>query len=386
VESILKTAKSDLWTGAIGGLFALAVVVRILCLPFSNGDLQDYQAWYHLLDEKGFIQTFASGFANYSPPFMYFLYLATLVKGFIPEVNAIKLIPIGFDLINAWIVFKIVRIKFPRGKTPALASVLFLLLPTVVLNSSFWGQTDALYTCFLLLSLYAVLTERSFIALAAFGFAFSVKAQAVFLLPFLIFWVLKRRIPWYALILIPAAYFGAVLPAVLAGMPVLEILSVYRGQANTFSYPQMNAPNLYLFTPWGFFAQAVTWGLVFSFVFTCVWVFFLLRKKNEFRQPAQLLYLALVSVAFLPFILPKMHDRYFYPADVISLLLAFFDPAFWFLPILYQVISGLPYIIYLFNYREASLLFIAMIFNLATLGFLFWKQAAMIEKFGADSA
>ena len=37
-----------------------------------------------------------------------------------------------------------------------------------------------------------------------------------------------------------------------------------------------------------------------------------------------------MSVALVPFLLPKMHDRYFYPADIFSLLAAFYMPEFGF--------------------------------------------------------
>ena len=64
----------------------------------------------------------------------------------------------------------------------------------------------------------------------------------------------------------------------------------------------------------------------------------------------------LVSVALTPFLLPKMHDRYFYPADVMSILLAFSVPQFWFVPLCYQVISSLVYAIFLVEADRVTML------------------------------
>jgi hypothetical protein len=44
-----------------------------------------------------------------------------------------------------------------------------------------------------------------------------------------------------------------------------------------------------------------------------------------------------------------MHDRYFYPADVLSIILAFYYPSLWILPILYQISSTSAISIFLFN-------------------------------------
>jgi Gpi18-like mannosyltransferase len=49
----------------------------------------------------------------------------------------------------------------------------------------------------------------------------------------------------------------------------------------------------------------------------------------------------------VPFFLPRMHERYFYLADVISLLYAFYNPRRWYLPVLIILASTLSYMPYL---------------------------------------
>jgi Gpi18-like mannosyltransferase len=93
--------------------------------------------------------------------------------------------------------------------------------------------------------------------------------------------------------------------------------------------------------------------------------------------PALLAVTALVSLALTPFLLPKMHDRYFYPADVFSLVAAFFIPEMWFVPLAYQVISLLSYIPFLLDLNPHGIIPFAVLVNTLTIGFLLLKQWKM---------
>src|SRR5690606_6371366 len=63
----------------------------------------------------------------------------------------------------------------------------------------------------------------------------------------------------------------------------------------------------------------------------------------------QLVLTALASAALVPFLLPKMLDRYFYPADLFSFVAAIFIPQLWFIPLFFQLSSGLAYTIFMFG-------------------------------------
>ena len=62
-------------------------------------------------------------------------------------------------------------------------------------------------------------------------------------------------------------------------------------------------------------------------------------------QPTQslLFRLLLISALLLPFFLPKMHERYFYVADLLSIILPFFQPALFFVPLVMLSISFFAY-------------------------------------------
>jgi len=83
--------------------------------------------------------------------------------------------------------------------------------------------------------------------------------------------------------------------------------------------------------------------------------------------------LALISVSLTPFVLPKMHDRYFYPADALSLIVAFYNPNLWFVPILFQLSSGLAYTVYLLG-TSIGLVKIGAIINTVLIAYLLAYQ------------
>jgi Gpi18-like mannosyltransferase len=48
----------------------------------------------------------------------------------------------------------------------------------------------------------------------------------------------------------------------------------------------------------------------------------------------------------VPFLLPKMHERYYFLADVLSIVYAFYFPRKWYYPVLTISVSTLSYLAY----------------------------------------
>jgi Gpi18-like mannosyltransferase len=136
-------------------LVILSVCLRVISIPHSNHDMGVYNLpWYETLYQKGIGEALATNFSNYTPPYTYFLALATLTRDYIPPLTAIKLIPICFDILGAFYVYKIIKLKYQHGDMPYLAAAIYFTAPTVILNSAYWGQADSLYTSLLLACIY----------------------------------------------------------------------------------------------------------------------------------------------------------------------------------------------------------------------------------------
>ena len=83
----MRISKQTLITSLIVLMFALTVVLRVASLPTQNIDTKGYLKWYSLIEQRGFA-AMADDFAVYTPPYLYLLWLATLVKGTIPPMLA----------------------------------------------------------------------------------------------------------------------------------------------------------------------------------------------------------------------------------------------------------------------------------------------------------
>ena len=205
---------------------------------------------------------------------------------------------------------------------PALAGCLLLLLPTVVANGSYWGQCDALYGALILHALADAMDRRPGRSVVLLAVAFSFKLQAIFLIPLWCAFWFARRVKFRHLLLFPATYFVTILPALLLGKPLSDTLGVYLGQMEVNSALSFNAASAYQLIPYGTVLDetlAARIGIVAAFVL----VLGVLGALFPFRRTldnASLLTAGVVMAAGVPFLLPYMHDRYFFLADTLTLV------------------------------------------------------------------
>ncbi|MCH5642810.1 hypothetical protein [Gordonia sp. ABSL49_1] len=334
------------WT-VIGAVVVIALGVRIRFLDVETLDYRAFLSrWYDTLDSQGF-SAFASRFADYNYPYLYLIYGLT-VAGISPLVG-IKAVSIVFDFVLALFAYRIVGLRTDRFWLRALAFGVVALLPSVIANSAYWGQADAIYSALALGGVYFLLraqmkgiTHSAYVgnsvwACVFFGLSLSFKLQAVFVLPVLAWLLIRRRIPWYTLLAIPAVFVALVMPAVLAGAPWSEALSVYLDQTDSYKQLTLGAANLYQLIP---IAGDATWlahlgialaaTVILAFLAWSVW-------KRPAVTPTSILVVTTASAVIVPFLLPAMHDRYFYTAEVLTVVAAFYLPL-WFVlvPILVQ--------------------------------------------------
>jgi len=369
----------------IGLLLIISLVLRRLSLPAMSLDMEaGLFDWYGFILKRGFVNAFKENFALYTPAYLYLLWLASLVDGIVSRVTLIKLISIFFDFLGAYFIFKITWLKYPHTRVPWLAAVIGFSLPTVILNSSYWGQCDSIYTAFFLGSIYYVMINKPAWGILFFSLAFSFKLQAIFLLPFLAVYTLRRRIPWLSHLLVPLVYILFAIPTIYAGRPWLDVMLIYAHQTDKFPKWSSTTPTMYLPLQ-GRIPLTETLTILticLAAVILGLWIY-AAWKKREGDSHSSILLTAFASVALVPFILPKMHQRYFYPQDVIALVVAFFMPKLWFLPILSQVISVLAYGPFLFNINFKipwfggnlnAILFLALPLEIMVLAVTLWVQ------------
>ena len=404
-----------------GMLFVLALGLRVALYPLLTGDYTFFVSqWYDFIQSHGGFAAMKYNFSNYNPPYLYLLAVATYLP--IPKLVAIKSISVVFDVVLALFTYLILRLKYEHSYIPIIGAIVMLFAPTVVINSSAWGQCDAIYAAFCLGSLYFLLKKRPAWACVFFGVAIAFKLQAIFFLPVLLMFVLKRTLPLRYLILIPAVFLALLVPSYLAGRDVGSLLTVYTEQMNTggvgagvtqtpngqarpmngngmpqfdnrngqpsanagsppvrpqngfggtpggrpgagfgqFSFTSLtyNAPTIYQWLDGTAFANNKWVGIGLAALAIALLGGLLLVTKTSLTSRV-IMDISLVCALTIPFLLPEMHERYFYLADVISIVYAFSFPRSFYVAIIMQLISLLSYAPYLLNIEIMSLWYVS---------------------------
>jgi Gpi18-like mannosyltransferase len=166
----------------------------------------------------------------------------------------------------------------------------------------------------------------------------------VFLLPLLFALLLRKEILWKHLLIVPLIMILSLVPAWLAGRSVIDLLSIYPSQASQYQQLSMHAPSLLSLIPNSgrFYPYFYPAGLILAIIVGLLFSV-LVYKSQAKLTPSLLIELSLISVMVMPFVLPKMLDRYFYPADILSILFAFYFPSYYYIPIGMNIISFFAY-------------------------------------------
>jgi len=353
--------------------FALIGVVSLLIIRgalFYN-DWGDYiyflKPWITAYRHMTFLEGLGTVVGNYNPPYMYILNI--IARTDIPELFLIKCVSVVFDFLLAFFVMKIVSLKTESINMRILAFLLTFAIPTVVLNSSMWGQCDSIYSAFAIGSFYFGMRNKSKSAYAFMALAVSFKVQAVFLMPVLAIFVIMKKVRFRDCHVFFAVYLATLLPAILAGMPIDVALLTYVRQANYFSSLNMNIVNVWRFVDHVEYENFRAAGLYIAGLAVLGLMYFTYVNRDRLVKNADYVRLAYLSAIIMPFLLPKMHDRYYFLADVLSLVVFLFDKRRWYVPVVTIFCSYLGYAYFLMSgttlldYRLAAiaLLFIILV-------------------------
>lgn len=308
---------------------ALALFVRVLCLDHITQDYELFLSrWAEAFRAGGGFDAVKENIGNYNAPYLYFLAAISYLK--FPDLYAIKLFSILFDFLLAWGGLRLCRVFFPGDSLrPAAAFCVLLLLPTVILNGAYWGQCDSVYAAFVLHALASALDKKSASSVLLLSVAFSFKLQTVFLIPLWCALWFGGRIKFRHLLLFPVGYAATILPALALGKPLGDILGVYVGQMGEYADRlTLNAPSVYSLIPYGTQADlkaAPVWGIATAFVLVLALLAFLFFRRGLLSDSAFLTAGVVLAVG-IPFLLPYMHERYFFLADVLTAVWAVSDP------------------------------------------------------------
>ena len=343
------------------------VIVLILAAAAHSATFERYQPhdiiiyvshWYDRVAHFGFA-AFEKPFSNYTPPYLYFLWVASLAFGpaSVPKIIIIiKLIAVSGSIWLSYALFHLFKsLAVSRSFFAALAG---LLLPSVILNVSVLGQADMFWVTPCILAMTAAIEGRLVGVAFWSGVAFAFKAQAIFFAPFVMYLFIIERVPrWYWLI--PAlVYCAAMLPAWLAGWDWWYLVNVYFRQAAWQPEDRIFVSNSgSWWTIFGyFFPDAAIRVFSLGYLLAAVGVLGYLRLPPS-KCPRMLLLTATLSATGLPFLLPGMHERFFILGDVLAFGLAVVmkSRSAIIAAVLIQIGSALPVATWAYDIRKAEI-------------------------------
>jgi len=367
----LESSKLSRILGFVALIF-LAIALRLVLFYISSGDINEFFGiWYDTFINAGRVAAFKEIFYDYSPAYLYLVDISTLFR-FIPKEQAIKLISLLFDFLAASAVYKITAWKFPQSDFKWLGFFATLFIPTVFVESGMWGQNDIIYAAFLLWSFCYILKEKLFPAVLFFSIAISFKLQAVFFAPIFLILFTKKKFPFHLFFVIPIVYFVSLIPAWLAGAPLTKLIMAYFNQYGVYGDLSLNAPNIYAFiNPNDPNDHLKTIGLILTGLVVGAYIILRWRKWKDVGS-LSLCFDAVFFTTLIPFLLPKMHERYFFAAGLFLMVLAILDHKYLWAFSLMQASSLFSYLPYFSNWSVVYVQIGAGINVILILGLIFF--------------
>lgn len=303
----------------VGAMIALAAIGRTIFWTVRPPDMSIFlEPWLAHIVHYGPVAAFAHPFSNYEPAYLYLLAIGSLAAGALAPMTIIKILSVCGTLFMTLAFADLLKAMGVARRN----ALLLLVLPSVIFNDALMAQCDALWAGACLFAVAGMVRGRTLAAMIWCGVAFAFKAQAAFIAPVMIGAMIGRRAPWWQWF-VPALVFVATLvPAWLMGWPALKLLTVYLDQAAWDRIPGRLANPWMVGTMFAGHAARNWFALGYAAAAGAALAIAALAARGA-RNPRFLILLAALSGTALPFLLPKMLERYYFLGDVMTLALVF---------------------------------------------------------------
>lgn len=320
----------------------IAFLCRLSCLSFTSVDYNSHlKPWFETFKADR-LNAFRSDVGDYTVIYKYLI----LIISFLPisSLYSYKFISIIFDYLLAIYSYKFI-FKITEDKNKSLftfAAILFT--PNIILNSSMWAQCDSIFTFFILLSCYYLFLKNEKKSIIFFTIAFCFKIQAIFFLPVYVVSIMKREIKPKSFLYFPIIYFLVIIPAIILGMnPFYAFVGAYLKQTTSYQSLYFNVPNLYqIFNP-GFENSNMSNLTLFLTLAICSIIAFI-YINSKINDPKKLILISYLFTFIVPFVLPHMHERYFYLSDIFAILFAFTYTKYFYISII-SISCSIPFLV-----------------------------------------
>ena len=331
------------------GIIAAAMIQYVLRIQQSHDMEKYFIMWYMNIQNRGFT-VLGSGISNYPPLYLYFLYIISILAPKLPIVIAVK-IP---SLIALWGIafynYKIISLLHENRWVRLLAFLIPLFTPTLLLNSAYWGQADCMYGVFVLGAVYYLMVKKKLSAFIFLGLAFSIKSQTIFIFPLVALMLLKKEVSIKYVLIIPLVYLISIIPVLMIGRPLSDLLTLYFHQVTGMPGLVYNAPTIFAFLPDTdqemFLSRAGILVGIFSII--VLTIIGLIKTGSRPLSVRDVIEFGLLSATIVVYCLPYIHERYFFISEMLAVAYAFCFPKHYY-------VSFSLILIGLFTYIKISL-------------------------------
>lgn len=345
-------------------IFLILIAIRLLItlIPPYEVDMGGYLAWSRYLADHGPSGLYKSFHIVYAPFYQYFLWLSGMIAKVLHmpgsmHVYLIKLWPFAFECVGAWLMLKFSE-RANRRSAGILAASCYLLNPAIFINSSIWGQFDALPATMLLGTIYLFEIKKPNLAALLFLIAVLTKPQSGLLLPIVLYLYFRNfcfdlksimklitgltaGIALYLVIVLPfyspTESAGISVPKILD--PFYWLINLYLKSMQDYPYATANGWNFWTLTGGQIQPDKLPflglsyqmWGIIMLLI-SVLYIFFILYKGKGSTEAVIYSSFLILFSAFMW--MTKMHERYLLPAIIFIILAAIWQKKYVFTAVL----------------------------------------------------
>jgi hypothetical protein len=345
---------------------------------------------------------------DYPPVVVYFLAFASLLDNALGvplfgldheyfHTVLVKLPSILSDIAIGYIILKYAKKMGASKEWSLFAAALWLFNPLSLIDAACWGQVDSMLALVVILSIIYLNKKNFLVAGIMFGLGVVLKPQIFFFLPVFGYIWLKDTIVFKKALRAVKNFFlsigGALIGVFVPCIPFLHmgfknvellgvelklpwIFSLLVGTANHYEFTSVNCYNFWFLTGYNWVSDDTTLlklaetaehpnqmlitllsnifignislfsiGISFIVIISLLTLIFAVMLKDGEYLPYLL---SGFMFAAVPFFAPRMHERYFFVADVLSFILFLAAKKLWYVPLINIFASFVAYAYYLF--------------------------------------
>ncbi len=267
---------------------------------------------------------------NYSFTYQFFIALFTYLP--INSLYCYKIFSCIFDyLLAGAIAYLIYDISPVNKKELGLLGYIFVSCsPLVFMDSAAWGQCDSIYTFWIVMAIIFLKKEKYLPTFIFYGVAFAFKFQAIFIMPFFLFYYFyKRRFSIIYFGLIPVMMTVLSLPSLIQGRTISEMIHIYTDNTSLHQSIANGYPTFWRvladgtnFTGEDAYGVLKHAAMAFTVIVLGCLVYTWVKNSVEFTD-RNIVYMAFLMTYTTIFFLPAMHERYGFSYEIIAIVIAF---------------------------------------------------------------